>query len=66
MALKSQQKGQYMYSGKGLVYFCADNFALKALDTIGTYNCLLKNLLGNEQWRAVDSIEHSEKQLPLK
>ena len=28
--------------------------------------CWHKNLLGNEQWRAVDSIKHCEKRLPLK
>ena len=39
---------------------------LEAVDTIGNYNCLhIKNLLGNKQWRAVDSIKHSEKRLPL-
>ena len=26
----------------------------------------IKNLLGNEQWGAVDSIKHCKKQLPLK
>ena len=26
----------------------------------------MKKLLGDEQWRAVDSIKHCEKQLPLK
>ena len=36
--------------------------ALKALDTIGNY----KNSLGNEQWRAIDSIKHCEKRLPMK
>ena len=41
---------------------------LKALDTIGNSqnNGWHKNRLGNEQWRAVDSIKHCEKQLPLK
>ena len=28
-------------------------------------NCLHKNLLGNEQWRAVDSIKHGEKRLEV-
>ena len=40
---------------------------LKALDTIGnTQNFSIKNLLGNGQWRAVDSLKHWEKRLPLK
>ena len=33
---------------------------------INQNNCWHKNYIGNEQWRAVDSIKHSEKQLPLK
>ena len=36
---------------------------LKALDTIliiTQYNCWHKNLLGNEQWRDVDSIKYCE------
>ena len=41
---------------------------LKALDTIviTQNNFQHKNLLGNKQWRAVDSIKHCEDRLPLK
>ena len=37
---------------------------LKALDTVGNYsnNCYHKNILGNEQWRAVGSIYILRKQ----
>ena len=33
-------------------------FTLKALLVITQNNCQHKNLLGNEQWRAVDGIKH--------
>ena len=33
---------------------------------IAQNNCKHKNLLGNELWRAVDSIKHCGKRLPLK
>ena len=54
-----------------LIYFSSGyrNNILKAPDTIivtTQINCQHKNLLGNEQWRAVASIKHCEKQLPLK
>ena len=43
------------------------NIPLKALDNIGNYSKgEHNNLLGNQQWRAVDSIQHCEKRLPLK
>ena len=47
---------------------CEVGLSLKTLDTIGKSpnNCKHKNLLGDLQWTAVDSITHCEKRLPLK
>ena len=46
-------------------YQFTDRLALKVLDAIGNYsNGWHKNLLSNERWRAVDSIQYCEKGLP--
>ena len=51
-----------------LIAALANKAVLKAQDTIGRYSNTYwqKNLLPNEQWRAVDSIKQCEKWLPLK
>ena len=46
-----------------------ENLGSMTMNTIGSLTqkiVLHKNLLGNEQWRAVDTIRHCEKRLPLK
>ena len=46
--------------------FTKINLVLRLICSIKEQDNLHKNLLGNGQWRAVDSIKHCEKQLPLK
>ena len=54
--VKSKAESQSITSGKRITVS-----KFKALDILS-----IQNLLGNDQWRAVDSIKHCEKRLSLK
>ena len=61
--LSGSEENEYVMKGEYFKSFC---FIIKALDTFGNIYIRIKNLLGNERWRAVASIKHCEKRLPLK